>query len=54
MLQGISTRAVSIAAIVVLAVIVLSSSFFVVPPSEMAAVRWLGGTVTTKQPPGML
>ena len=52
MFQGISARAVRIIVIVALAIIVLSSSFFVVPPSEMAAVRWLGGTVTTRQPLG--
>lgn len=52
MLQGIGPRTLRLAAMIVLVVVLLSSSFFVVPPSEMAAVRWLGGTVTTKQPLG--
>ncbi|MDE1893814.1 MAG: prohibitin family protein [Xanthomonadaceae bacterium] len=37
---------------VVLVAIVLFSSFFVVPPNQMAAIRWMGGTVTTRQPLG--
>ncbi|MDE2248473.1 MAG: prohibitin family protein [Pseudomonadota bacterium] len=36
----------------VLVAIVLFSSFFVVPPNQMAAIRWMGGTVTTRQPLG--
>ncbi len=33
-------------------VALLSGSFFVVPPNQMAAMRWMGGTVTTAQPLG--
>ncbi len=36
----------------ILVIVLLLSSFFVVPPNQMAAIRWMGGTVTTKQPLG--
>ena len=36
----------------VLVIVLLYSSFFVVPPNQMAAMRWMGGTVTTRQPLG--
>jgi len=36
----------------ILVIALLFSSFFVVPPNQMAAIRWMGGTVTTKQPLG--
>ncbi|KGI77896.1 SPFH domain-containing protein [Oleiagrimonas soli] len=37
-------------AIALIVVILLYNSFFVVKPSDEAGVRWLGGTVITKQP----
>ncbi len=37
-------------AIALIILIALYNSFFVVKPSEQAGVRWLGGTVITKQP----
>jgi regulator of protease activity HflC (stomatin/prohibitin superfamily) len=48
--RDINFRVVGIGALAIIALIVLSGSFFVVPPNEMAAIRWMGGTVTTKQP----
>jgi regulator of protease activity HflC (stomatin/prohibitin superfamily) len=48
-LPGSSLRLI-IPAVLVLAL--LAGSFFVVPPNQMAAIRWMGGTVTTKQPLG--
>ena len=48
-LSGPSLRLI-IPAIVL--VVLLSGSFFVVPPNQMAAIRWMGGTVTTAQPLG--
>lgn len=35
-----------------LIVVLLFNAFFVVPPNQMAAIRWMGGTVTTRQPIG--
>lgn len=44
-----------VAVIAILAIIVLSSSWFVVPPANVAFTRWLGGTVMQREPlgPGM-
>jgi regulator of protease activity HflC (stomatin/prohibitin superfamily) len=50
--QNPGSRTIGIAAIVVLALVIISGSFFVVPPTQMAAIRWMGGTVTTKEPLG--
>lgn len=36
----------------ILVLVVLFSSIFVVPPNEMAAIRWMGGKATTTQPLG--
>jgi len=35
-----------------LVIVMLFSSIFVVPPNEMAAIRWMGGKATTTQPLG--
>ncbi|MFC5524730.1 SPFH domain-containing protein [Rhodanobacter ginsengisoli] len=48
-MPGSSWRLIIPAALVI---VLLLSSFFVVPPNQMAAIRWMGGTVTTKQPLG--
>lgn len=44
-----------VAVIAILAIIALSSSWFVVPPANVAFTRWLGGTVMQREPlgPGM-
>jgi len=49
---GSSSGLIKLAAIVILAVVVLSGSFFVVQPSEMAGMRWMGGKVVTAEPLG--
>ena len=49
---NISDSALRLAVPALLIAVLLFSSFFVVPPNQMAAIRWLGGTVTTKQPLG--
>ncbi|MDE2307018.1 MAG: prohibitin family protein [Xanthomonadaceae bacterium] len=48
-IQGSSLRLIVPALLVIM---LLAGSFFVVPPNQMAAIRWMGGTVTTKQPLG--
>jgi regulator of protease activity HflC (stomatin/prohibitin superfamily) len=48
-LSGSAMRLI-IAALLV--IIMLFSSIFVVPPNQMAAIRWMGGKATTTQPLG--
>ncbi|MFK2877715.1 SPFH domain-containing protein [Rhodanobacter hydrolyticus] len=43
---------IKLAAIAIVAIVVLSGSFFVVQPSEMAGIRWMGGKVVTAEPLG--
>lgn len=52
---GWARRSGFVAVAIIIAIIVLSSSWFVVPPANVAFTRWLGGTVMQRDPlgPGM-
>lgn len=50
---NVSRKLILRGVLVIAALIIVANAFFVVPPSNEAGVRWLGGTVMTKQPLGV-
>jgi regulator of protease activity HflC (stomatin/prohibitin superfamily) len=49
---GLARRSGLVAIVAIIAIVVFSSSWFVVPPANVAFTRWLGGTVMQRQPLG--
>jgi regulator of protease activity HflC (stomatin/prohibitin superfamily) len=49
---GLARRSGFVVIVAIIAVILFSSSWFVVPPANVAFTRWLGGTVMQRQPLG--
>jgi regulator of protease activity HflC (stomatin/prohibitin superfamily) len=46
---GLARRSGFAAIVAIIAIVVFSSSWFVVPPANVAFTRWLGGTVMQRQ-----
>lgn len=49
---GLARRSGLVVVVAVIAIVAFSSSWFVVPPANVAFTRWLGGTVMQREPLG--